>query len=75
MNNTLWGRKVNEWKYVCYWNRSVTNFNNISIFFAQYLCSAELPGLWPGLLGPAVISNELVKEIMSNVEANVFSKK
>ena len=56
--------------------------NSISIFiwknkllFIQYSYSAEHSGLWLDLVGTAVISNELVKEIMSNVEANVFNKK
>lgn len=74
--------KVNVWKHTYYWNMAVTSFKSISIFiwknkllFVQYSCSAEHSGLWLGLLGTAVISNELVKEIMSNVEANLFSKK
>lgn len=61
---------------------AVTSFNTISLFiwknkllFVQYSYNAEHSGLWLGLLGTAVISNELVKEIMSNVEANIFSKK
>lgn len=74
--------RVNEGKHMYYWNIAVTIFDSVSIFiwkdkllFAQYSQSTEHSGVWLGLLGTAVISNELVKEIMSNVEAHIFNTK
>lgn len=43
------------------------------LLFGQYSYSAEHSGL--RLLGTAVIGNELVEEIMSYLETNVFNKK
>ena len=61
---------------------TVTSFNSISsciwknkLLFVQYSYDAEHSGVWLGVWGAAVISNELVKDKMINVEANIFKKK